>query len=112
MAKFRLLATHYIDSQLIEAGVLVGEGTPFPTALPTLSMEGVDAAGAKAIEKLRASMNTANGSDVPGFMMEEMIKPAPTIVDNIPLDGVVASPKPILGSDNIPVFPEGGQPSA
>lgn len=112
MAKFRLLATHYIDNQLLEAGTLVGEGTSFPNAHPTLSMEGVDAPSAKAIEKLRTAMNVSNGSDIPGFMVEEMIRPAPVPVDNVAIDSVVMPERTLLGNDGIPVFPQGGQPSA
>ena len=54
MAKYRLTAKHYWRDQLLEAGTLVGDETPYPVPEegPTYDMEPLDDAAKAEIEKL------------------------------------------------------------
>lgn len=61
MPKYRLLAQHYIDDRLLEAGTVIGEGTDVPfldadgkPLPPTPFMEGLDKASKAETDKVSA----------------------------------------------------------
>lgn len=61
MPKYRLLAQHYIDDRLLEAGTVIGEGTDVPfldadgkPLKPTPFMEGLDKASKAETDKVAA----------------------------------------------------------
>lgn len=68
MAKYRLLAQHVIAGGVREAGTEVGDGTNIPfDAEPTPHMEGLDAAGKRAVAEVHKRHFPEGGENLPGF---------------------------------------------
>lgn len=49
--KYRLRSQHFIHGALLEAGTVIGDGTPYPFAdKPSTEMEGLDRASKEAVK--------------------------------------------------------------